>query len=75
MLGHIGLLETPIFTEGAAQIEIMDVSGRQVLKQTLNLTEGFNTINLDISHLSRGVFIVKITDSKNQRAMVKMVKE
>ena len=68
-------LELENFTEGAAQIEIMDVSGRQVLKQTLNLTEGFNTINLDISHLSRGVFIVKITDSKNQRAMVKMVKE
>ncbi len=62
-------------TEGVTHLEILDVTGRQVLKQTAYLTEGFNTINLDISQLSRGVFIVKVTDSKNQKAWVKMVKE
>lgn len=62
-------------TEGVAHLEILDVSGRQVLKQNLNLTEGFNTISLDINQLSRGVFIVKLTDGQNQKAWVKMVKE
>ena len=68
-------LEMNSNTEGVSQIEIIDVTGRQVLNQTLGLSEGFNTISLDISKLSRGVFIVKITDSKNQKAWVKMVKE
>ena len=61
--------------EGSAQLEILDVTGRQVLKQNINLTEGFNTINLDISQLSKGIFIIKLTDSQNQKAWVKMVKE
>ena len=57
------------------QLEILDITGRQVLKQTATLTEGLNTINLDISQLSKGIFIVKMTDSQNQKAWVKMVKE
>ena len=61
--------------EGSAQLEILDVTGRQVLKQNINLTKGFNTINLDISQLSKGIFIIKLTDSQNQKAWVKMVKE
>ena len=69
------LLQKTNYTEGVTQLEISDVTGRQVLKQTTILTEGFNTINLDISQLSRGIFIVKMTDSQNQKAWVKMVKE
>ena len=61
--------------KGSAQLEILDVTGRQVLKQTISLTQGFNTINLDISQLSKGIFIVKMTDSQNQKAWVKMVKQ
>ena len=68
-------LEIEANTEGVAQVEIMDVIGRQVLNQTATLTEGMNSINLDISQLSKGVFIIKMTDSKNQKAWVKMVKE
>ena len=62
-------------TEGSAQIEIMDITGRQVLKQTTSLTEGLNTISVDVSQLSKGIFIVKMTDSQNQKSWVKMVKE
>ena len=62
-------------TEGVAQLEILDVTGREVLKQNINLTEGDNSISLDISQLSRGIFIIKLTDSQNQKAWVKMVKE
>ena len=68
-------LEIESYTEGVAQLDILDVTGRQVLKQTATLTEGMNSISLDISQLSRGIFIVKVTDSKNQKAWVKMVKE
>ena len=69
------LLQKTKHTEGVAQIDIMDVTGRQVLKQTVTLVEGINSINLDISQLSRSIFIVKITDSQNQKAWVKIVKE
>ena len=68
-------LEIESSTEGFAQLEILDVTGRQVLKQTTILTEGMNSISLDISLLSRGIFIVKMTDVNNQKAWVKMVKE
>ena len=68
-------LEIESYTEGVTQFEILDVTGRQVLKQTATLTEGMNSISLDISQLSKGVFIVKMKDSQNQKAMVKMVKE
>ena len=68
-------LEIESSTEGSAQLEISDVTGRQVLKQTTILTEGMNSISLDISQLSRGIFIVKMTDSQNQKAWVKVVKE
>ncbi len=72
---NIVTLEIDSYTEGSAQMEILDITGRQVLKQTTTLTEGLNTINLDVSQLSRGVFIVKMTDSQNQKSWVKMVKE
>ena len=68
-------LEIDSYTEGVAQLEILDVTGRQVLKQTTSLTEGLNTISVDVSPLSRGIFIVKMTDSQNQKSWVKMVKE
>ena len=68
-------LEIESYTEGVTQIDIMDITGRQVLKQTAALIEGMNSISLDISQLSKGVFIVKMTDSQNQKAMVKIVKE
>ena len=61
--------------EGVAHLEILDVTGRQVLRQPTYLTEGFNSINVDISKLSRGIFVVKLTDGQNQKAWVKIVKE
>ena len=72
---YINLEMENVTASGVSQIDILDITGRQVLKQTLNLIEGFNSISLDISQLSRGVFIVKMTDSQNQKAWVKMVKE
>ena len=68
-------LEIDSYTEGVTQLEILDITGRQVLKQTTSLTEGLNTISVDVSQLSRGIFIVKMTDSQNQKSWVKMVKE
>ena len=67
-------LEIEHFTEGVAQIEIMDLTGRIVQRSKQNLLDSVNNIVLDINTLSSGLYIVRIKDSSKQEAIVKVSK-
>ena len=45
-------------------------------RKTIKLDEGRNTINENVSNLSKGIYIVRLTDSSNNEVMVKkLIKE
>ena len=67
-------LEIEHFTEGLAQIEIMDLTGRIVQRIMQNLLDNVNKIELDINILSSGLYLVRIKDSSKQEAIVKVSK-
>jgi hypothetical protein len=57
---------------GSVQMSIYSINGIMVLNsKSINLEEGRNTINENISNLSNGIYIVKLVDSSNNEVMVK----
>ena len=52
-------------------IEIFDLSGKKVLAQHCFS----NSVDLSIKHLSAGVYLAKVTTSKQQRVISKIIKE
>ena len=67
-------LEIEHFTEGVAQIEIMDLTGRIVQRTKHNLLDNVNKIELDVNTISSGLYIVRIKDSSKQEAIIKVSK-
>ena len=68
------ILEIENNIEGAAQVDIMDIAGRMVLRTQQSIEKGFNTVTLNVQNLSSGLYLVRIKDSNNQEAIVKMSK-
>lgn len=46
--------------QNQAQVQLIGISGKLLLNKTINITEGFNQHDIDISNLSRGIYFVKI---------------
>jgi Secretion system C-terminal sorting domain/Ig-like domain CHU_C associated len=61
-------------TEGVTQIEVLDLTGKVVKRMSQNVLEGFNELTLDIQNLSNGLYLVKVKDSSNQEAVLKVSK-
>lgn len=58
--------------EGDVQMSIYTLNGVMVMDaKTIKLDEGRNTINQNITNLSNGIYIVRLTDSSNKEVMVK----
>jgi hypothetical protein len=56
-------------------IEMMDISGKVVLKQSFLFRSDKNELTLNISQLSNGVYTLKIKTSDDKIQLVKLVKE
>jgi hypothetical protein len=57
---------------GDVQMTIYNLSGVTVLNtKTITLEEGRNTINENVSNLSKGIYIVRLTDASDKEVMVK----
>jgi len=56
-------------TANPVEINVYDLSGRSMLKQTVSLQSGFNKLSLEASKLSKGVFLLKI--DSNEGTLVK----
>jgi hypothetical protein len=62
-------------TEGAARVMVMDHSGRMVASRPVTLVAGANTLELDVSSLADGMYMVRIqTDSQSHSAKVQVMK-
>ncbi len=62
---------------GDVQMTIFTLTGVTVMNpKTIKLEEGRNTINENVSNLSKGIYIVRLTDSSDKEIMVKkLIKE
>jgi hypothetical protein len=62
-------------SEGDAQIEIVDVTGKTAFREIRFLQEGSNEVSLNINTIANGIYIVRFTDNAQQQSIVKIVKE
>jgi len=52
-------IEIDIIKKGSVTIQVVDVSGRLVGSKQTNVNEGFNKLNMNLSHLNTGTYIIK----------------
>ena len=62
------------FQAGNYQLEIIDMKGRIVLAQNINLNEGRNTIPFEVSDLANSIYFLKISNHSITRS-IKIVKQ
>lgn len=55
-------LNITIDAQGSATITILDITGKEVISESIS--KGNNTISIDVSSLSHGLYIVKVTTDK-----------
>ena len=60
--------------KGVAQIEVLDLVGRVIQLSQQNLDEGYNILSLDMSNLSSGLYLVRVKDSNQHEAVVRVSK-
>lgn len=61
--------------EGAANVMIMDLSGHILVHRPMSLVSGANTMDLDISNLANGLYIVRVqTSTQTRNAKVQVMK-
>jgi PKD repeat protein len=56
-------------------IEITDAAGKLVLEKKINFKKDKNEQQMDISDLSKGVYLIKIRTENNNEQIIKLVKE
>ncbi|MBO9586922.1 MAG: RICIN domain-containing protein [Flavobacterium sp.] len=49
--------------EGAGEVQVFNITGQPVLKKNVNFVKG-NQAKIEISRLPKGVYVVKVSDSK-----------
>lgn len=61
-------------SETQATVSVFSITGQLLKTETRQVSKGWNEINLDISQLSRGVYLIRLTDSAGRMASIKLVK-
>ncbi|MEC4049907.1 T9SS type A sorting domain-containing protein [Flavobacterium sp. SUN046] len=62
--------------EGQAELSVYSITGAFVSSRNIQLIEGNNVINENISTLSSGVYFVKLTNASNNQSVIKkLIKE
>jgi hypothetical protein len=59
----------------AISAEVIDASGKLVLKQNLNFSASENAQVISISNLANGLYFIKLTNSENKTETIRIVKE
>jgi uncharacterized delta-60 repeat protein len=67
------LLETPL-NFGNAEIELVDISGRLVLSQTIEVSAGSTMFNFDSNNLFPGTYIVRVKGMNDIFTPIRVVK-
>ncbi len=58
-----------------AAVELTDASGKTVLKQTLSFKKDKNEVQLNISSIENGMYILKIKSDNGTSQLIKLIKE
>jgi trimeric autotransporter adhesin len=61
-------------TSGALQVSILNTVGLVVQKTVKNTPKGTDILNLDVTELPEGIYILKLSDEKNRTVVRKFVK-
>ncbi len=59
---------------GASTLQIIDLTGKQVMTLPMNVTKGLNAFNIDITTLNAGLYKLHITSAQGILASQKIVK-
>ncbi len=67
-----GMLNVEYTTDkGTAQVTVLDLSGRVVMTQTQSASEGRNTMQLDLSRVAKGAYMLNVqTQSGNNQVRI-----
>jgi len=69
-------IATVVFNEtGNCIVRLTDISGRVLQTKTITAVKGVNTLQLDVSKYAKGIYLVTITNEKNECRAVKLNKE
>lgn len=60
---------------GEATVRILDMSGRTLLQQPKVLLEGNNTFEMDVQSLTKGIYMLQITEEAGNRQVQRFVKQ
>jgi len=72
-----GNLNLAVTAQGNAneQIIVTDLLGRTVMQENVNVIEGMNNFNLDVSSLTSGTYILILRDGNNQMTSMRFIRE
>jgi hypothetical protein len=59
--------------KGKAVLQIIDIKGRNISKQQINLTEGSNSIQLEVNGLANGKYLIHVTLSDGTRMNMPLI--
>ncbi len=68
-------LELTVNTEGDAEIRLVDITGKTVLRTRRKVYEGQNNISLDISALASGLYLCQYNNGQQNMEAVRLVKQ
>ena len=61
--------------EGLGTITVTDINGKTVMQQTRKLDKGTQSVEIKTDQLGSGIYLITITDKKNQKTSQKFIKE
>ncbi len=57
------------------KIEVLEITGQEVLKQERNITIGINNINLPLNNISNGTYLLRLTLNNSSKQMNFIIKK
>jgi hypothetical protein len=61
--------------DGSGTISISDINGKTLMQQTRILNKGTQSVEIKTDQLGSGIYLVTITDKRNQKTSQKFIKE
>lgn len=68
-------IEMKLLTPSTLKIDILDIQGKLINSIENNYSEGTNTIQINTSNLTAGMYFIKIIENGEQKSVQKIIKE
>jgi hypothetical protein len=67
-------VDISILEDGVVGLQILDLTGRTLFIEKLELTQGMNSIPVEMSHLANGLYLIRISDKNGNVSTKKVTK-